>query len=223
MKSFGLFKNFSNKALVLMMITAILICIAVGYVHVMLDVFETDTIFLVTATISMIVFFSVTSEFTSRMVLKRLAAKRANPKVYKLDDFSYITSSLKESNAIVTKFDFGANYLLIKDDVAYRVCVVNDYKLYFNRQTSDKGSKKNDNMLDKCTKFYGFEIFESIDESMIQKVELFSFQSEKICYAGMYYNNKQLIQASYEEPLECHKDNYNYLIKLIGAVENEVN
>lgn len=173
----------------------------------------------VAVTLLIILFISnslFTNELTSRVMYKKYNAKLNNPKTYQLEDVSIIGTILLNNKAIETKHKYGKSYLLIKDDKAYKVVLVDNSDLYFNN--TQKNDTKPNSKLDKCSTFYGFEIFLNINEEVISKVQMFTFQTEKVYYTGFYSNESNtLIQANYEKPKDIHQEGFNYLINLIGA------
>ncbi|MFI3307743.1 MAG: hypothetical protein R3Y21_04170 [Mycoplasmatota bacterium] len=214
----GLFKNFSKKKIGVIIFIDLLVAISFTLLYVFVEGIP-QTAFIIVCSITLILLMMLINELTSRIVMAQMKKKNHNPKTYELENFDSIITSLKEQNAEITKYYFGTNYLFVKGENAYRVCVVEDNNLYFNRQTNEKN--KPNKKLEKCKRFYGLEIFKNPTDDIISKIELFTFQSDNVCYSGYYYKaeDKQLIQALYEEPLECHKENYNFIIDLLGAKE----
>lgn len=217
MSSIGLFKKFSSKQIALIIFIDILVTSLVTVLYVY-EIIKNETIFLIASTIGIILLMMLVGELSSRAVLKRINKKNSNPKAYSINSFDSIVSTLKSQNPDITKFNFGTNYLFVKGEIAYRICIVENNELYFNRETKEesKANKK----LDKCTKFYGFEIFKNPTPEIISKIELFTFQSDKICYSGYYYKpeDNQLIQAFYEPLKEIHQENFDYLLNLLSIV-----
>lgn len=220
----GLFKKLSNKTVGLLIVLCIMLATAITVLYTY-SIIANSTVFMVVCTICIVLMMMFVSELSSRFALKRLAKKNSNPKPFSIESFDSLKEILIANNAIVSKFDFGSNYLLIKGSTAYRICIVDNNDLYFNRETKEKS--KGDKRLDKCDKFYGLEIFKSLEGDILSKVELFSFQSDNICYTGFYYDSEStnLIQANYEDIKDIHKENFNYIINLLNIKEinnNEV-
>lgn len=153
------------------------------------------------------------NEITSRMVNKKFANKFSNPKEYLLEDN---LDALKEFTS--NKVNFGYTYLYIHNKVAYKVVIVENNDLYFNNQEKSSVTNKK---IDQCTKFFGFEIFNEVDEAVIKKLELYSFQSDKIFYTAFYKKDNMLVQPNYEQPRDIHIEDFNYILNKLRMVENE--
>ncbi len=215
MGSSQLFKKLTNKVVGILALLFVLIAVLVTYLY-MTSIIENQTVYIIICTISIIGMMMMINTLTTRFVAKKFANKNSNPKYYSIDSIDSFKEILIANKASVTTYDFGKNYLLINGSNAFRICIVDNNDLYFNRETNEKS--KSDKRLEKCTKFCGFEIFKNINDEILPKVELFTFQSENVCYTGFYLNKEtnQLVQANYEEIKDCHKENFNYILELLN-------
>lgn len=210
-----MFKNLSNKLLLLIIGSAFLVCAVIVYLF-FIGLLN-DTILIVFCILTFVLISMCTNQITNRIVTKQFEKKYNNPKVYKLDE------DLKKSlsDATITKVAFGNSYLFVKDDVAYKILHITNNELYFNNQDKERDKNKANKNLEHCTKFYGFEIFETADAQLIKKLELYTFQNDKIYYTAFYKEESNVIQANYETPNDIHLENYNYIINKLRMVVYE--
>lgn len=205
------------KKLLIGLLFVFLICCIVFILY--LNDIVSSTAVLISCVIFFIGVSLVTGELTNRLVTKKMNAKLYNPKAYSIDSIDNIKDKLMNVKASSTKYDYGNSFLFIKDNIAYKVVIINKHEVYFNNENK---SNKTNNKLNECKLFYGFEIFLNSNDEIIKKIQLYSFQTEKVYYTGFYSNSdNELIQANYEEPSDIHKSNYEYLLNLIGAVNND--
>lgn len=146
--------------------------------------------------------------------------RKFTTKEYSLESFDQLSTTLKKQGFKESHNDFGLGYIKIIDKVAYKVVLIKDYEKYFNQDPNKKTGNPTPG-IEKCTKFIGFEFFNSNEDVIVDKVVDFTFQGENVYYAGFYYDEaeKKLIEANYLEPNEHHLQNYNYL-KTILALNN---
>lgn len=221
-----LFKKLNTKGLLLVLFSNIIIASLFIYLY-LNNIFGNEVIFFIVTTVSLFIIMIIANEFTTRFFDKRMANKKYNTKYYELEDYSSINKVLLEKKAVTTKYDFGTNYMIVENKTAYRICIINNTSLYFERNTETES--KPDERLKDCTKFYGYEIFEDIPKNenelndLINKIALFTFQSENVCYNGLYYDkeNSRLVQPQFDELKESHSNDYYYLFKLLNCNEVE--
>lgn len=186
------------------------------------QIISSSIIFVVFSIIVFLMMGSILQELFQRMFDLKQKKFMNNPKCYSLDSLEIMDENLIKKNAKKDVFDFGNSYLYIKNKVAYKVVVVYDSVKYFSEEKPEVNKKTKPNKkLAECEKFIGFEIFNSMDNVIIEKTRHYTFQSDKFYYGGFYYNQSthQLIQSNYEEPNNNHAFNYASMIELLGVIE----
>lgn len=208
-----MFKKYSSTKLIIFAVISILISL----VFVVLYIFSiiNDYVLMAGCVISFLGMSLVLNEITSRIVSKKFENKFSNPKEY------ILTSSLESSleGVLCSDFNFGKTYLYINNNIAYKIVLVNNNDLYFN--DNKQNSNVTDKRIEKCTSFFGFEIFSEVDEAIIKKLELYSFQSEKIFYTAFYKKDNLLVQPNYETPRDEHIESFKHILEKLRMVENE--
>lgn len=204
-------KSFSSKKLCLLLVSSFVLCLLVIVLY--LYSIINQTIFLVLCMSCFLFSSIVINEITARFMRKKFEAKYVK-KIYDIKDDIHISLS----KAKHSKFSFADCYLVIKGNAAFKILVVNDNDLYFS---DNLPKEKSNTKLDNCEKFYVFEIFKSADEGLKKKLQLYTFQSDKLYYTAFYFEGSNLIQAHYDKPNDIHNDNINYILDMLKVVEHE--
>ncbi len=209
-----MFKKLNKKQLTLLLVSSLVISLifAILYLYSVIN----DTVLFVGCIIAFLIMSFALNEVTARIVSKKFEKKFSNPKIYCIEDDLEV--SLKGISC--SKLNFGKTYLYINKDIAYKIVVIEDNDLYFNNN-NDKSNSPSNSKLDKCNKYYGLEFFNNVNEDIIRKLELYTFQSEKIFYTAFYKENETLIQANYEKPREEHIENFEHILNKLRMSEYE--
>ena len=116
-------------------------------------------------------------------------------------EYYYGVSYLKlESKLLSTGFSktnrsFGASFIKIDKQTAYKIVLISDYEKYFGND--DKDDSKPTKGIEKCSKFIGFEVFYKYNEVVLQRLPDFSFKGPNVFYNGLY--SFDLILEFYEK------------------------
>lgn len=148
---------------------------------------------------------------------------KAKKEIYPTKDYngSYddIYNKLKDLGYKERKTHYGYSFLKIDGTNAYKCVLVNDYDKYFNENKSDESNKPNKD-LEKCKVFVGLELFKSIDEANLAKLQDFSFQGNNIYYTCLLFQDKNLFKClNYVEPNIAFKEAFNKLLSDINITE----
>lgn len=114
--------------------------------------------------------------------------------------------------------EYGLNYINVIDKVAYKFVFINDSNLYFNQEPNDGPANKK---LEKAVKFVAIEIFlqASLDDKI--KIQDFSFQSDKVYYTAMVYEDGKYNILNYLEANEQLKEEFNNALNILELKEEQ--
>ncbi len=170
----------------------------------------------------LIVFLAI--DFILLTILIQLASLKSfkyKPKLKKLPKKSYQgeinSESLKKAGFKEKSVEFGKSYLYIASDVAFKINLINDTKLYFYPTASD--NSKPNKALDRCNRLIGIEIFEEPNEDTMLKLPDFSMQGDKIYYTALAHRNNSYECVNYIEPNERFNEDFLKLLKLLELEE----
>lgn len=149
------------------------------------------------------------------------------PKPIKCEERKYekkidFDEALKNNGFTLRNRYIGRSYIKIEGKVAYKVVIINDSSKYFENVEEPKDDKLKDK-LDKCDKFMGLEIFINPDEVIEKRIIDFSIQGEKVYYTAIMRVDDSYVCKNYIEPSNEHKENFDYLFKLLGLEEIVLN
>ncbi|MFI3328956.1 MAG: hypothetical protein R3Y05_00565 [bacterium] len=208
----------SVPILLLFMLVNVLVGCIFFYLY-FIKVIKIESVLIFITIFLFIIISIILNELTRRMVDNKFKPKYTE-KSYDIQSIDKIKEILNNRKANKMELSYATSYLLIDKDVAYKILIVNDNEQYFKSSEVKENNKPN-KQLEKCTKFYGIELFLNVDDETISKLQQYTFQAQKIYYTAMYLNNNTLIQPHYELPNEHHKDNYDFIINLLEMKAND--
>lgn len=107
---------------------------------------------------------------------------------------------------------YGISYLKIEGINAYKVVLIRNFEKYFNQEQENTKEQPTEKGLEKCKKFFGFEIFFKYDEDTLRKIPDFNLQGDWVYYSGLYAKDDLIICPNYLAPNDTFKDMYNKVL-----------
>lgn len=216
---FGM-KPLSKKASII--ITVVSFLALIGFVCLYIFKISEQWVMIFIMILSVVSMVSLNSMISKIIVFK---PKKINyPKAYyKKQNYASLEAKLIRSGFKMTPKQFGAGFIKIEGETAYKVILIENDDRYFNQsQTKDKPTKG----IDKCSEFIGFEFFLKPTEQSIKRLPDFSFTGENVFYTGFYYDevNGHLVEANKIDP-KSHNESYAHLKEMLELeqVENQNN
>lgn len=155
----------------------------------------------------MIVSFIMMSIFLQLATVLSLRKKRKILPLNPLSMNNYKWSSLRKSllNSDLKEFKsvFGFIYVLVDGETAYRVSLVENTNLYFNKDIDEKI----DTDFSGCKNFIGFEIFKNPTSEQKAKILNVNMSIDNIYYRGLYFENNTLTCPNHIFPEDVIKAN----------------
>lgn len=114
---------------------------------------------------------------------------------------------------------YGFSFLKIKNKVAYKAVLVNDFVKYFNEESGETTSTPNKE-LEKCDRFVAVEIFKEIDEQNLIKLTDYTLQGKNVYYTALLNQGENTLKClNYIEPNEYFKEPLSNLYNDLNVVE----
>ncbi len=160
----------------------------------------------------MIISFFVSSILLQVALSKTLQFKKKDETIINsyYFDKSILESNLRENKFNSTKTSYGKVFIKVEGTQAYKVIVIEDCDKYV-KASEEKIQSKSVKGLSECTTFIGLEIFLELDETISERINNFSFQSEKIYYQALYMVDDYIVEPNYITPEPQHIESYKYM------------
>lgn len=202
----NLFKNLSNKKIILISIGLLLLMggVVVLYAFRLIQ----ETFFIIVLFILLMIFSTLTSQLWQRHFQKKLDDKKKGKKHTFIGDIQF-KKPLKNLKA-----NFGTVDLYLEEKTLYTLITVNDSELFFSEDQQQVKYNIDRKKYDKLIQFY---IFDVKDSSLFRKISILNYQSKKF-YVGSFIVDKEektIYQTDNVKPNEDYQNIYDNFFKLL--------
>jgi hypothetical protein len=173
------------------------------------------TYLLVFVVISFLLFTFSINTFISKITYNHVKKKMFPKKYFSYKSFKELEEILISNEFKKVTLPYGKRFIKIDGKTCYKVLLVEDFKKYFNQTSANEPKTKG---IEYCTKLVGFEIFNTNEKELVDKVEQFSFENEKLLYEGFYIESNKIVEANAFNKV-INQNEYNNLISNLDLKE----
>ena len=204
----NLFKNLSNKKILL--ISGGLLLLMVGVVVLYIFKIFNETVFTIILFLLIMLFSSFTSTLMQRKIQKRLEDKK------KSQMYTYTSELAFSEPTKRLKANYGLVDLYLEERVLYVLIKVKDTDVFFSKEQQQVKYNIDTKKYDKLIQFY---IFDTKDHELYRKISIINYQAEKFYVGSFICDNetKTIYQTDNVKRNEEYKLIYNQFLKLINV------
>lgn len=212
----GIFSKIPKKVFII--ITVLVFLIQIGLIFLYMK-YPTKPLMVAIMIVSVLFVITINALVSKIAVFKPKKIKYPQEYYYGVS-YLKLESKLLSAGFNKTSKNFGASFIKIDKETAYKILLISDYEKYFNND--EKDDSKPTKGIEKCTKFIGFELFYKYDEKVLTRLPDFSFKGPNVFYNGFFYHEETdtLVECNKQNP-EQHTDIYNKFITILGLVKKD--
>ena len=170
----------------------------------------------------LVVSFLLTGGFFDLFVQKLFDKKRRNEmfkqKIYDFDGIENMLSNFKDYTE--RTLPYGNVYSKVCGVCLYKLTIINDINEYHSFDP-EKHEMVETPGIKKAKSMVGIEIFASYDDKLIESIPNYTITTERVMYTAFYLKDDKLVETNHLEPNKNVVDDYNELLKMVGARDEE--
>ena len=207
---FNLFKNLSNKLIVILAIVTFVLSGGVVLLYAFTDILD-STAFTIILFVLLMIFTSFTSTLINRSMDKRMDNKRKGPKL------NYKELCLKSPDKTI-KANFGNLELQVVDKVLYVLIKVSDVDSFFSEDQQQIKYGIDKKKFNKLVQFY---VFDEKNSALFRKISILNYQAKNFYVGSFMYNDKEktIYQTDKVLPNEEYQKLYDNFLELLSITK----
>lgn len=204
---FNLFRNLSNKKIILLAAITFILSACVVVVYALTDILN-ETAFMIILFILIMIFSTFTSTLMQRSIEKRIDNKKKGQK-YKYKELTF------DKPYKTIKANFGDLELQLLEKTLYVLIKVKDTDAFFSEEQQQVKYGVDKKKFDHLVQFY---IFEDKDSALFRKISILNYQAKNFYVGSFIYSDieKTIYQTDKVLPNEEYQILYDKFFELIS-------